>query len=199
MDKISVSLKQDAEILRFLQHAADRSRIGLSGISVQNGDAVSSDGYRMHLTPLPTVLSGFKPGTVLKIRNGKIIHKSPGKDYEYEVVGHNYPNLRFANPMLNGSLMPYVNLNLRPKFLAGLLDMPLSGDTIPLRIYVNGPIVARDKVTACSAVIYPVLTDDDRKHNANFIPDNTILDILKKESTALYNTVLEVVAKYQDL
>lgn len=177
MEQVITKEKRDAVALRWLQLATGTSGT-LSGIHVNNGQAESSDGYRIHLAPTPDPV---KDAGIVRIRDGKTLHKTPGRVYEAEEIEGVFPDVEQIDP--DNHQEPQAVLNCNPKYLREALEMPNNG-TVTLRIYSStGPFtVTSDEY---KAVIMPKHPTDPKTEEQAKRADNQFKGLREMGHTLL--------------
>jgi hypothetical protein len=154
--------KDDAVTLRWLQKATAQNdgRPTLSGVCRSNGKAVSSDGFRLHITPTPDVLDPLPDGTILKINDGRALHKTAGRVYPTEQIEGTFPDWEQIVPEDDPNLVIAFN----PKYLREAIDLPQpagSTDMVVLKFYTSQtPAVIQDMNGTHQAVLMPMYLGD---------------------------------------
>lgn len=150
--KIITETKDEALNLRWLQLPVTNR---YEGILVDAIEAFSTDGYRIHRAPVPAPLGGVEPESVLRIRDGKKLHKTGGRAYDAEVVDVNYPP-EIATFGPKGP--PLVTVAVNRDFLTEALEVP-TNDAGVVHISVWGwmePVRVENADESAEALVMPM-------------------------------------------
>lgn len=134
MEQIITKEKGNAVALRWLQKATSNDsgrRYNLSGMHVNNGRTEAADGFRIHLAPTPEPLKDVEG--IVRIRDGKTLHKTPGRVYPVEEIEGNYPDVDTVDPSRGQDPMARIAVNAR--YLREALEMPNEKDSVVLTLY----------------------------------------------------------------
>lgn len=125
---IQVKSKKDALNLRWLQLAVSSNttwREAITGIRVKEEKAEATDGYRIHVGPIPESLnefSGEKKG--IKVNGGGATYKSPDREYPIQKTSGDFPETSHIFP----KKPPKTVLAINREFLKDALEMPVGKD-----------------------------------------------------------------------
>jgi hypothetical protein len=161
-DQLITRTKEDAVTLRWLQKATAQNdgRPTLSGVCKSNGKAVSSDGFRLHIAPTPEVLDELPDGSILRINDGRTIHKTANRVYPTEAIDGNFPDWEAIMPKDPPNLIIAFN----PQYLREAIELPQSkvdADMVVLRFYTSQqPAVIQDMAGTHQAVLMPMYLGD---------------------------------------
>lgn len=194
MDQVITREKQDALTLRWLQLATDGSkksygnpgykREPLSGLHVKNGKAEAADGYRIHQSVTPEPLEDFEG--IVRVREGKGLHKTPGRVYKAEKVDGVFPDTRQIFP--RGK--PQSVIAIKAKYLREALDMPNlnPADMVVIKAYRSShPVLVEAQDGKSRALVMPMKAWGDNDKEAKEADKQTeIVRLLEKEYPSVY-------------
>lgn len=162
-DQLITETKQQCQTLRWLQNATCKkgNRPILSGIN-KNGELAAADGFQLHIHhPYTDNDYGLEDG-VNKVRDGKIIHKTPGRVYEREQIEGTFPNYKSIMP----HRLPWSGVLVnKDKLMSALESMP-TNDVGAVTLSVYGPrspmkIESEDDNGYNTAVLMPMHSDNN--------------------------------------
>lgn len=164
--------REDAKPLRWLALATstDKTRPGITGIHIDGGLTMATDGFRLHVAPTPATVAPLE-GQIIR---AKWPAMPQGADYaaHVEIVDDTYPNTRLIVDQARQRPVG-ATVRLNAKYLKDFLDGLGNDDHVELTIPArnSGPVIlattANAKTPERWALIMPV---SERKVAAAYDP-----------------------------
>ena len=156
--------KDECKAVNFVQKACgkDQARPVLTGILVQNGNIVASDGFRMHVGITPEAFKEYQGEIIQVVNNDKpAAVKTTPTIQELQKVEGRFPDWSQIMPDKKEDYSPVLQIAVNKKYLADLLNMPGKSDVM-LRFSFTDPMhpILIEGAEGYKAVIMPMKWED---------------------------------------